>query len=182
MNPTESDTPAAASGLSGTDMAFIGLMGALLIFVAWLTTVNYQEGMKTEAAKRNGEAWVEWLTDAGTQRFSADFKPAVCAGGPASDSTWGPCFAHLQSDTNLGKLVNTFFNKPPQFITQCDKGNRSTIGAIVLENLVATPAGSAIPFVIKPLEASDSIEGKIQIRVTVCDKGGYPIKIGELEF
>lgn len=182
MNPTESDIKAAPSGLSGTDMAFMGLMGVLLIFVAWLTTINYQEGMKTEAAKRNGEAWVEWLTETGTQRFSADFTPAACAGGAAPNSTWGPCFAHIQSKTDLGNLVNTFFNKPPHFIAQCDKGNRSTTGAIVLENLVATPAGSAIPFVVKPLEETDSIVGKVQIRVTVCDKGGYPIKIAELEF
>jgi hypothetical protein len=48
--------------------------------------------------------------------------------------------------------------------------------------MVSTPLGSAVPMVISPLKEGDAIDGKLQIRVTVCDKGGYPIKIGELEF
>lgn len=181
MNPTESDTPAAPSGLSGTDIAFIGLMGALLIFVAWLTTVNYQEGMKTEAAKRNGEAWVEWLTTAGTTRFDDGFAHAPCA-GKAEPGTWGECAAYIKSQTSLKSLVNTFFDKPPALIAGCNKEDRSTTGAIVIENMVATPPGSAVPVIVKPLVNEDLITSKLQLRVTVCDKGGYPIKVSEFEF
>jgi hypothetical protein len=36
--------------------------------------------------------------------------------------------------------------------------------------------------VVNPLKEEDAIDSKLQIRVTVCDKGGYPIKVGELEF
>jgi hypothetical protein len=35
---------------------------------------------------------------------------------------------------------------------------------------------------VNPLKEEDAIDGKLQIRVIVCDKGGYPIKVGELEF
>jgi len=52
----------------------------------------------------------------------------------------------------------------------------------MLEKIVATPPGSAIPFVNSPLTESDQIDQKMQIRVTVCDKGAYPIRISELEF
>jgi hypothetical protein len=49
--------------------------------------------------------------------------------------------------------------------------------------MVATPAGSAIPVVISQLtEPADSIQDKVQIRISVCDKGGYPIQVSELEF
>ena len=44
------------------------------------------------------------------------------------------------------------------------------------------PAGSAVPMVVNPLKAEDLIGGKLQIRVTVCDKGGFPVKVAELEF
>ena len=67
-------------------------------------------------------------------------------------------------------------------VEKCDKSDLSTRGAISLSNLVSTPLGSAVPVVISPLKEGDAIDGKLQIRVTVCDKGGYPIKIGELEF
>jgi hypothetical protein len=202
MKTTEPVAQAVHLGPKRTDIAFMVFMVGLLIFVSWLTTINYQEGMKTEVAKRNGEAWVEWLSQTGAQRFEPGFANPACAGAKAAPApttasatdpaqpgekspaqgTWGACFAYIQSQTPLKDLVNTFFDKPPHFISQCDKGDRSTTGAIVLENLVPTPAGSAIPVVVKPLSETDVITGKIQIRVTVCDKGGYPIKISEIEF
>lgn len=202
MKTTETVAQAVHTGPKGTDMAFMVFLVGLLIFVSWLTTINYQEGMKTEVAKRNGEAWVAWLSQTGVQRFEPGFANTACAGAAATpvpattaataptkpegaapaQGTWGACLAYTQSQTPLKDLVNTFFDKPPHFISQCDKGDRSTTGAIVLENLVPTPAGSAIPVVVKPLSETDVITGKMQIRVTVCDKGGYPIKISEIEF
>jgi hypothetical protein len=67
-------------------------------------------------------------------------------------------------------------------IAACNKEDRSTIGGIVIDNMVATPAGSAIPFVIKPLTPEDLITTKLQLRLTICDKGGSSIKVSEFEF
>jgi hypothetical protein len=36
--------------------------------------------------------------------------------------------------------------------------------------------------VVNPLTPADAIDSKLQIRIIVCDKGGYPIKVGEVEF
>ena len=168
-------------GMNAYDMAFVALMALLMVFVFWLTTVNYQEGMKTETAKRNGEAWVEWLTTAGTTRFNDGFEHTPCA-GQAQAGTWGECAAYIQTQTSLKSLVNTFFDKPPELIEKCNKDDRSTTGAVVIENLVGTPAGSAIPVIVKPLTDEELISSKLQLRITVCDKGGYPIKISEFEF
>jgi hypothetical protein len=196
MNTNETVTPPVHTGPQRMDIVFMIFMLGMLVFVCWLTTINYQEGMKTEVAKRNGEAWVEWLTETGTKRFQPELANSPCAGSTSTSATapadaasaaplkgtWGACVAYIQTQTPLKDLVNKFFDKPPHFIAQCDKGDRSTTGAIVLENMIPTPAGSAIPVVIKPLTDADVITGKMQIRVTVCDKGGYPIKISELEF
>ena len=56
------------------------------------------------------------------------------------------------------------------------------MGAIVLEKMIATPPGSAVPVINSQLVDSDAIDQKLQLRVTICDKGSYPIKIAELEF
>lgn len=181
MTTKEAESQPVKTGMNAYDMAFVALMAGLMVFVFWLTTVNYQEGMKTEVAKRNGEAWVEWLTTAGTARFNGDFEHAPCS-GKAEPGTWGECAAYIKTQTGLKSLVNTFFDKPPELIAACNKDDRSTTGAVVIENLIATPAGSAIPVVVKPLADEDLITAKLQLRITVCDKGGYPIKISEFEF
>ena len=181
MNSTELATEPAKTGPNAFDVGFMILMACLMVFVFWLTTMNYQEGMKTEVAKRNGEAWAQWLTTAGTTRFDEGFSHAPCS-GKAEPGTWGECVAYIKSQTELKSLVNTFFDKPPELIAACNKEDLSTTGGIVFDNLVATPPGSAIPVIVKPLTADDLITAKLQLRITVCDKGGYPIKISEFEF
>jgi hypothetical protein len=181
MNTSNSSPAPVNTGPNAYDIGFVVLMALLMVFVFWLTTVNYQEGMKTEVAKRNGEAWVEWLTTAGTTRFDEGFKDAPCS-GKAEPGTWGECAAYIKTQTPLKGLVNTFFDKPPELIAACNKEDRSTTGAIVIENLVATPPGSAVPVIVKPLVDEDLITSKLQLRVTVCDKGGYPIKVSEFDF
>ena len=181
MNTSNTSPAPVNTGPNAFDIGFMVLMALLMVFVFWLTTVNYQEGMKTEVAKRNGEALVEWLTAAGQARFNDGYEDTPCS-GKAEGATWGECAAYIKTQTPLKSLVNTFFDKPPEFIEKCNKDDLSTTGAIVFDNMVATPAGSAIPVVIKPLTAEDPITAKLQLRVTICDKGGYPIKISEFEF
>jgi hypothetical protein len=56
------------------------------------------------------------------------------------------------------------------------------MGAVVLEKLIPTPPGSAVPVINSQLIDSDPIDQKLQLRLSVCDKGSYPVKIGEFEF
>ena len=185
-----------SNGLPTTkDIVFVLFMCAVFVAVIWLGKFNFQQGQHIEDAKHNGEAWVAWLTEAGTKRMDDGFPHKACAGGvkpekPADGSaptgktpgTWGACLEYLQSASELKGLVNSFFNQPLHVVEKCDKSDLSTRGAISFNNLVATPAGSAVPLVVNPLKDDDAIDGKLQIRVIVCDKGGYPIKVGELEF
>ena len=97
--------------------------------------------------------------------------------------TWGPCFKVLSSQGGpLADMSNPFSNKPLVIVPKCDMADRSVAGAMSLEKTIPTPPGSAIPFVSSALTDSDSIERKMQIRITMCDKGAYPIRIAELEF
>jgi hypothetical protein len=47
---------------------------------------------------------------------------------------------------------------------------------------VPTPPGSAIAAITSELVSLDAIDTKISLKLTVCDKGGYPIKVDEFEF
>ena len=179
-------------GPTSTDYLFMALMVLIIIAVTWLGIVNYKEALKTEASKLNGEAWVAWLTEEGTKRFEADYKLNECKGGvkPAADAkkdepvlgTWGACFAYAMSKTELKDQINPFFNATPQFLAKCDPADRTVMGGFVIEDLMPTPAGSATPFVATQLVDTDPIDYKMQLRLSVCDKGGYAIKIAEFEF
>jgi hypothetical protein len=177
-------------GPTSADKLFLAFLVLIVVAVTWLGVVNYKEALKVEDAKSNGEAWVEWLTETGTTRFEADTKHAACKGGvkaPAdakadTPGTWGACLAHILANTELKDQVNTFFNKPPHFVAACDPKDRTLMGAILLEDLMPTPPGSATPFVASQLLETDSIDYKMQLRLSVCDKGGYAIKVAEFEF
>lgn len=168
------------------------LLAVIVVLVTWLGVVNYKEALKTEEGKLQGEAWVAWLTEQGTQRFEADYKTEACKGGvkPAADAksdqpvlgTWGACYAHAMANTPLKEQINPFFNEAPKFIAKCDPADRTVMGAFVLEDLMPTPPGSATPFVASQLVDTDAIDYKMQLRLSVCDKGGYAIKIADFEF
>ncbi len=177
-------------GPNSADKLFLVFIVFIIAAVTWLGVVNYQEALKVETAKSNGEEWVAWLTETGTTRFEADTKHPACKGGvkPAADAkptdpgTWGACLAHILATTDLKEQVNSFFNKPPHFVAACDPKDRTLMGAILLEDLMPTPPGSATPFVASQLLETDSIDYKMQLRLSVCDKGGYAIKVADFEF
>ena len=100
----------------------------------------------------------------------------------AAKSTWGACVDELLTKTELKNMRNPFLGQMPKFVTECSSSDRSVIGAIRLEKIVATPPGSAVPTVKSELARADAISEKIKIAITVCDKGGYPIKIDEFDF
>ena len=177
-------------GTNSTDKIFIAFLVVVVAAVTWLGVVNYREAIKVETSKSNGEAWVAWLTEAGTTRFETDSQNPACKGGtkPPADAkagapgTWGACLAHILANTDLKDQINPFFNVAPHFVAACVSTDRTLMGAILLEDLMPTPPGSATPFVASQLVESDPIDYKMQLRLSVCDKGGYAIKVAEFEF
>ncbi len=96
--------------------------------------------------------------------------------------TWGACFAYLMNEGEFKAMINPFTNEPPQFVAACNPADHTLAGQIVLEKLTTTPPGSAVPIINSQLVDTDPIDQKLQLRLSVCDKGAYAIKIAEFEY
>lgn len=152
--------------------------------VAGMGYTTYQRGTIEEAAKRNGEAWLKWLSESGKNRFEAGFLPVTCAAqSPPAKQIWADCFESLASPEGpLGKLTNPFSGGRLERVVKCDPQDKTFAGSLVFEKYTPTPPGSAIPTLLSALADSDNIGEKIQLRLSVCAKGAHVIRIGELEF
>jgi hypothetical protein len=166
-----------------SDILFLIFLACVMAAVAWVGVLAYKEGYKNEVTKNNGEAWVKWMKDNSEARSKEGFSVGNCAASDMERKLWGDCFKELtQKVAPLNNLTNPFLNVPVHFVAKCDPKDRSTVGGIFLEKLMATPMGSAIPVVASQLVDTDPIDTKLSLKLTVCDKGGYPVKVDEFEF
>ena len=196
--------------LTLSDAVFLVFLCLVILAVFMAGRFTYDEATRTEGSKANGEAWVKWFAENSPNRFEAGFKPEACArlvplqseildakpeaeggGGntgvenevKGSKKTWGGCIDALKSaKAPAAEQINPFSLKPVAFVAKCDPADRSLIGAIVLEKLTPTPPGSSVASTASELLVSDGIASKLQLRVTICDRGSYPIRIAEIEF
>jgi hypothetical protein len=208
---TEKDSSLEPKDLTGGDYGFIVFILFVLVAVTMLGVLGHREAMKTEGSKRNGEQWVNWLTKASETRFAPDYAIAACAGGakPAASTapaaaeeakpaegaaeqaatapapapgTWGACVAHLMSATEFKDMVNPFTGAAPNFIPACNPADHSLVGSILIEKITPNPPGSAVATVTSQFVDADSIAEKLALKVSVCDKGSYAVKVAEIEF
>lgn len=184
MDTESGSTLSVEPPLQRSDKLFVLFMVAMVGIVTWVGYLSYQKGQLTETTKRNGEAWLQWLSQAATQRQEPGFQPEACATQlPSTPQPWVNCYQSLTSPEGpLGTQRNPFSGAPVQRIAKCDSQDRQLAGSLVFEKIMPTPPGSAIPTLMTALLDSDSIGEKIQIRISVCDNGSNPIRIGELEF
>jgi hypothetical protein len=181
------DAAQSAPVISGmpnrSDILFLILLACIMATVAWVGVLAYKEGYKNEVTKHNGEAWVKWMKDNSEARTKEGFSIENCAVSETERKRWGECFKELtEKVAPLNNLTNPFLNGPVQFVAKCNPKDRSTVGGIFLEKLIATPLGSAVPVVASQLVDIDPIDTKLTLKLMVCDKGGYPIKVDEFEF
>lgn len=182
--------PAASPPLSGkptaTDLAFIAFLIAVLAIIVLLGRLTYDEGVKTNATKERAEALVRWMAEQSPRRDADTFEPTACAlpsQAQAPSRQWANCRDALQQQGGpLAAARNAFTGKPVRFVSRCDPADRNTVGEFVIEKLVPTPPGSALPVVVSPLADQDGIEARQNLRISVCDKGGYTIRVAETEF
>lgn len=165
------------------DILFLIFLTCMLVCVGWVGVLSHEEGYKNEVTKQNGEAWVKWLKDNSEPRLQEDFAIESCSASAMERRRWGDCYNDiLENVKELKGLKNAFTDEPLVFIAKCDPKDHATVGNIILEKIVPTPPGSAIPTVASQLVEMDAIDTKIALKITVCDKGGYPIKVDEFEF
>ena len=170
-------------GPTRTDKLFLGFLILVLIAVAAIGKTVYTEGQKNEVTKYNAQAWVQWLEQAGADRFNSDFELSGCAGGDQVNNTWADCLTLLrEAGGPLAQLRNPFTLQPPVFAARCEPGKRALAGALVIEKLTPTPPGSSVPFYASQLVGQDPINQKIQLRVNTCDEGAYAGRATEVSF
>ena len=191
--PAQPNSPVSTQP-TAMDWLFLLSCAVALIVVAWFGKMAYTEATKTETAKRNGEAVVTWMQDATAGRFEPGFGVAACAGAatppagaaPATakaPNTWGGCLEAILRESNMKALDNPFREGIAlDFAPACNPDDRSLAGNIVMEKITATPPGSAIATIISPLTPDVVIDQKIQVRLSVCDRGAYAVKVAEFEF
>jgi hypothetical protein len=170
-----------------TDLAFLVFLVLVVAAVALIGTLTFSEGLKTETSKAQGEAFLAWVSQARSQRASAQFAPSACAQMPPSErvgsSLWRDCAGALtEMGGPLAGVRNAFSGEPIRFIARCDPSDRKSPGQLVIERISANPPGSAVPQWIAPVAPDAAMDQPLTLRVTVCDKGGYGVKIGEAEF
>jgi hypothetical protein len=164
------------------DWVFILVVIGALTLVAYLGEIAFEHAQQTEKSKRNGEALVAWLAQAGPERFSTDYPIKECAGGgDPKTSNWGACLEYLQTH-EFKEMKNPFKGKAPAFIDQCNPVDKTLTGEIVLLKMVPTPPGSAIATINSKLMPEDSIDQKLQLSIGICDKGSYLVKVADTEF
>ena len=165
------------------DILFLIFLTCMLVCVGWVGVLSHEEGYKNEVTKQNGEAWVKWLKENSEPRLQEDFPIESCAASAMERRRWGDCYNDiLENVKELKGLKNAFTGEPVAFIAKCDPKDHATVGNIILEKIVPTSPGSAIATVASQLVEMDAIDTKIALKMTVCDKGGYPIKVDEFEF
>lgn len=209
---TEPPIAGKAQSWTGGDIAFLIFIGLVLVAVTWLGVLDRDEALKTEGSKRNGEQWAAWLSQEGPKRFAPDYAISACAGGvkaaaptaaaataetetPAAEgaapasaaaapapNTWGACLEYLTTQTEFKDMINPFTGKAPVFIPACDPADHSLVGSIVIDKVTTNPPGSAVPTTTSQLLLTDPISDKLQLKIAICDKGSYAVKIAELEF
>ena len=184
MDTKQASTQQISPPLKRTDKLFIFFMICMTCVVAVMGYTTYQQGKVEETSKRNGEAWLKWLSESAKSRHDPGYEPAACAAQlPPATQTWGGCFESITApDGPLGALTNPFSGGRLQRGVKCDSQDRTLAGSLVFEKQTPTPPGSAIPTLLTALADSDNIGEKVQIKLSVCDKGANVIRIGEIEF
>ncbi len=175
------------AGIALSEFLFILTLTGALVLVGFLGRISMQEARRTEAAKEQAVKMVQWFESlsANASEITAAIKDQCGVAEPvektASTSvakTWQTCREALALEGGpLYGYVNPFGEENPLFNEKCDRKNISTRGAIIVEESLKVPPGQ--PAAFAPMQDGRLLEKDLAFRVTICDKGSFPIKIGE---
>ena len=157
------------------------LLGSLAM-VGVLGRMSLAEARKTDSSKDRAVALLQWFDDLAADPAKVDLaqrdkcKPDDVANG--SGKTWLACRNALLAEGGpLHGVVNPFDSEYSVFGDKCDRKNTATRGIIVVEESLKVMPGQ--PAAFGPMPPTRPLEKDLGFRVTVCDKGSFPIKVGE---
>jgi len=175
------------AGIALSEFLFILTLTGALVLVGFLGRISMQEARRTEAAKEQAVKMVQWFESlsANSEDIPPSLKeqcvavdPSDKSGSGKSASTWQSCRNALAMEGGpLHGYTNPFSENNAVFNEKCDRKDLATRGGIVVEESLKVPPGQ--PAVFAPIQDGRSLEKDLTLRVTICDKGSFPIKIGE---
>ena len=102
------------------------------------------------------------------------------ASGPAS--TWAQCKQALTAPGGpLADAQNTFNAKEPVLGVKCERDKPATRGQVVVEKGTSPPPGFPGSVTYAAIEDPEPIVKGLMLKILVCDKGSYPIKVAEVK-
>lgn len=110
---------------------------------------------------------------------AATAEPAASA---QAQVTWKTCHEALFAQSGaLANLSNPFDAANTVLGTRCEKRNPATRGLVLVEKGGAPPPGTSGSLTWAALEEADPIAKGVQLRIQVCDAGGYLVKVAEVK-
>lgn len=183
---------AAEPGLGVGDLIFLALLLLALLAVALSGRVAYQQGLRLEIAKANAQAFVHWAEEAvADAEHQAGLHQGQCARKqavegqeavtPASTVSWTVCRQVLLSEKGpLSELSNPFDKLNPVTGSKCERKQQALRGVVFFEKGTAAPPGMPPAVAWSPLSEDEALVRGLMLRVSVCDGGGYPVRIAEV--
>ena len=169
-------------GLALSELAFIMCLLGALALVGALGWMSLTEERRTDRAKGRAVALLQWFDDLAADPAKVDLAqrdqctPDKVANG--SEKTWLSCRNALLTEGGpLHGFVNPFDSEYPVFGDKCERKNTATRGIIVVQESLKGPPGQ--PAAFAPMPPTRPLEKDLGFRVIVCDKGSFPIKVGE---
>ena len=166
---------------TSVDALFLLFLLAVLIGVALIGHLSYGEGLKTEAAKANAAQLKDWFDQLEANSAKGQTNPLeACADD--GEKTWEGCQAALLSEKGpLGSAKNPFDAAQPVLGAKCDRSDLSTRGLVVVEKGTPAPPGAPPAISFGPMENGEKLSKDLPLRILVCDKGAYALKVAEVK-
>ena len=167
----------SAKSFTATDALFIIFLGVAVVAVVLLGNLSFQEGLKTEAAKANAAKLKDWFDQLEARTAKGEASP-LDACQDDGQKTWDGCKAALLGDKGpLNGAKNPFDALLPVVGAKCDREDLNTRGLVVVEK--GTPAPPAMNY--GPIESGDTLAKDLPLRIMVCEKGAYALKVAEVK-
>jgi len=178
-------------GLVLSEVMFILLLISAMVMVVFVGRLSLDEAKRTEAAKATAVTLLKWFDELGSEasKVPAALQEKCRPAEPAEDAaaktevkvaarTWVECRDALLAEGGpLHEEKNPFEPEYSVFSEKCDRGNRGTRGGIVVEESLKVAPGQ--PAAFAPIAHGRVLEKDLGIRIAICDKGSFVIKIGE---
>ncbi len=165
--------------LRRSDYLWISSFFIVALINIWFGIHNYNEAHKIVDTKANAQRLIQWLADKGTLREQGQ---EVLAGCNDPTNLWQDCLAAMTAAGGpFGSFRNTLEPKGRVVSESCDRSDLRTLGSIVIERGTPKPSDSSA-LVYTKMPTSQTLSGKLPLKVYICGRSFHPMNVGEAIF